>query len=53
MATYIISHTAAVSAESFFPVGVPVGRADIEESGREYTFTVGGEACTVRVYWIL
>src|SRR5688572_7757504 len=51
MAIFNIYNNAALSAEGFFPVGVTVTQTPNGDTGRDYTFTFGGETRIVRVFW--
>jgi hypothetical protein len=51
MAVFSIYNNTALSAEGFFPVGVEVTQTPNGDTGRDYTFTLGGETRIVRVYW--
>ena len=51
MATYEIFASINLSPGDFFPVGIDIVPIEIEGNGKDYPFTIGGEARFVRVYW--
>jgi len=51
MAKYTIFGSISLSPDGFFPVGIEIDSIDNGDNGRDYWFTIGGEARFVRVYW--